>query len=138
MANGMDSAVELLKDLISSPDAGEKISSLISSLQSDSSDKKSNSLDLSSIANILSSSDSEKGSDNTNNTAALDTLPIANIMKITKEYQNLANADDPRINLLKALRPYLQPHRIGNLENAIKILGLVKLMPLLGKLKDII
>ncbi len=144
MANGMDSAVDMLKDLLSSPDAGEKISSLLGAFQNGSGSGDKGSLDLSGIAGLLGGDiggNTGYGDSAKNMPAApvdLASLPVASILNLTQEYQNLSRRDDPRINLLNSLRPYLQTHRIENLENAIKIMGWVKLLPLLGKFKDII
>lgn len=134
MANDFNAAVDMLKDLLSSPDASEKISSMLGALGMDES-KQEAQPDLSALSGLLGSK-----SDQPNDTASGETpqLPIVNIMKLTNEYQKLSRQDDPRVNLLRALRPYLRPHRLSNLDNAIKILSLVKLAPLLGELKDVL
>lgn len=43
------------------------------------------------------------------------------------------NKDDKRINLLLALKPYLNEKREGTLDKSIKILKVTKVMPLLTK-----
>lgn len=134
MANDMNAAVDMLKDLLSSPDAGEKISSMLGALGMDEPAQES-SPDLSSLAGLLGGKPDQPDSTQAQDASQ---LPIANIMKLTNEYQKLSHQDDPRVNLLRALRPYLRPHRLSNLDNAIKILGLVKLAPLLGELKDVL
>lgn len=142
MANDIGSAVDMIKDLLSSPDASEKISSLLSALGSDTPSESAGQdggLDLSGLAGLLGNSSKQpEASEAKAEESGLPALPVASIMKLTNEYQKLSRQEDPRIVLLRALRPYLRPHRLSNLDNAIKILNLVKLAPLLGELKDVL
>ena len=132
MANDMSSAMDMLKDLLDSPDAGEKIGNMLSSFTG-SGEKKDSVPDISALAQALGGFDSSMKNQNGDSD-----LPMASIMKIANVYQNLNKADDPRIILLSALRPYLQTHRHQNLDSAIRILGLIKFLPLLSELKGII
>ncbi|MDP4132934.1 MAG: hypothetical protein Q8882_02865 [Bacillota bacterium] len=52
------------------------------------------------------------------------------IMKLKSAYDKATKANDPRITLLSALRPYLSETRNKNLDMAIKFLNLSKLSSL--------
>lgn len=138
MANDMSNAIDMLKDMLNSPDAGEKIGSILSALGggSDENENPEAALpDLSSIASMLTSTGDKKKAEKSPD---LTDLPIANIMKIATAYQKLSKEDDPRINLLSALRPYMRHGRQNSVDTAIKLLGLLKLAPLLGDLKEVL
>lgn len=135
MANDMSSAVDMLQELLSSPDAGEKISSMLSAFTGDSQNDTAVP-DLSGIMSMFGKGNSGEGSDDT--ASALKDLPVANIMNIATAYKQLSSSSDPRTTLLQSMRPYLQPHRHQNVDQAIKILGFLKLMPLLGEFKGLL
>lgn len=142
MANDIGSAIDMLKELLSSPDAGEKISSMLSAFENEApgnSSEHSGGLDLSSLSGLLGNNTKQaETAGEAAKDSTLPAIPVASIMKLTNEYQKLSRQEDPRVVLLRALRPYLRPHRLSNLDNAIKILNLVKLAPLLGELKDVL
>ncbi|MDD4378041.1 MAG: hypothetical protein PHH48_07890, partial [Eubacteriales bacterium] len=58
------------------------------------------------------------------------------IVKIKNIYDRIANDDDPRLNLLTALRPYLNNKRQSNLESAIKVVQLSKLTTIANEFDD--
>ncbi|NLY42766.1 MAG: hypothetical protein GX066_02110 [Clostridiaceae bacterium] len=49
------------------------------------------------------------------------------IIRIKNAYDKISREDDPRINLLMALKPYLSPRRKSKLETAIRVANLTKL-----------
>ncbi|MDK2801050.1 MAG: hypothetical protein PWP27_2497 [Clostridiales bacterium] len=55
------------------------------------------------------------------------------IMKIKKMYDKITSADDPRINLLLALKPYLNTKRQNKLDTAIKVVHLSKLTTIMSE-----
>ena len=125
MANDMNSAVQMLQELLSSPDAGEKLGDMLS---------------MFTAPHDAEASDAPGTGDGAASGSSLDgdTLPVGAIMNLASAYGQLSKQDDPRITLLNAIRPYLQRHRHNNLEQAVKVLKLLKLLPLLGDLKGII
>jgi len=136
MANDMSSAMDMLRDLLSGPDAGEKIGSMLSaftddSAETDNSGEGGGSKESFDIGSILDG-------DISGVLSSIGDLPIDSIMKMANAYRQASSKDDPRVNLLRAMRPYLQPHRHSNLDQAVKLLGFLKFLPMLGELKDII
>jgi len=55
------------------------------------------------------------------------------IIRIKNAYDKIRNEDDPRINLLMALKPYLSPKRKSKLETAIKVANLTKLSSVISR-----
>ncbi|WP_094551012.1 hypothetical protein [Petroclostridium xylanilyticum] len=49
------------------------------------------------------------------------------IIKIKRIYDRVTSTDDPRINLLLALKPYLNPKRKAKLDTAVKVVNLTRL-----------
>ena len=49
------------------------------------------------------------------------------VMKIKKMYDRINSVDDPRINLLNALKPYLNEKRLARLDSAIKVINISKI-----------
>ena len=133
--------MDMLRDLLSGPDAGEKISSVLSAFTDDSAEtgdsgEHNGSKESFDIGSILGSAGDIGNISNM--LSGIGDLPIDGIMKMANAYRQVSQKDDPRVNLLHAMRPYLQPHRHNNLDQAVKMLGLIKLLPMLGELKDII
>ena len=58
---------------------------------------------------------------------------IAKIMKIMNRISS--QGDDPRCELLKALKPMLSPHKQKKTDEAISMLRLLTILPLLNELK---
>lgn len=110
----MDLALDSIKEMLSSPDASEKIGSMLES--------------------FMGGSQTES----TGLSADTDDIPLDKIMKIAQAYRGLGKADDPRVNLLKAIKPYMRESRGGSVDRAIKLLSLARLAPLLGDMKDVL
>jgi hypothetical protein len=56
------------------------------------------------------------------------------IIKIKKIVDKVNNADDPRVNLLLALKPYLNGKRKSHLDTAIKVVNLTKLSSVISEI----
>lgn len=125
MANDINSAVDTLRELLSSPDAGEKIESMLGAFMGGSDGHDSG-----------DGSDDVKGSSNAMPGAG--DIPIESIMKIAQAYSSISKADDPRVNLLKAIRPYVRKSRTESVDKAIKLMGIMRLAPLLSDLKEVL
>ncbi len=61
------------------------------------------------------------------NNNALGDLNPESIMKIKRIYDKMNRNDDPRVHLLAALKPYMNPRRASHVDNAVRILSLTKL-----------
>ncbi|MBE7062796.1 MAG: hypothetical protein IJN25_04070 [Clostridia bacterium] len=57
------------------------------------------------------------------------------LMKLGSAFGKIANDDDPRINLLMAIRPYLNEKRLKSADQAMQILKLSKMSSLFEELK---
>lgn len=126
----MDDLAKKLSDLLSSPDGMQKIQSMASSL------------------GMLTGGDSTEGSGSAPRPSAEpvsagvspalsmpDNSSLGDIETIKKLLPLLSNlkGDDENTLLLKALRPYLQDDRQQRLDETIKIMHLLKVLPLLGE-----
>ena len=129
--------MDMLRDLLSGPDAGDKISSMLSAFTGD---NESENTDESAESSIPLNLGTLLGGDSSisNILSGIGDVPVDGIMKMISAYSQASKQEDPRANLLRAMRPYLQPHRLGSLDQAIKLLGYLKFLPLLGEFKDII
>lgn len=108
----MDFAIEGIKEFLSSPDASEKISSMMDALG--------------------------VGGDNGEKTSLASDIPIESVMKIANIYKSMNSEDDKGIKLLRAIKPYVRKSRTESVETAIKFLSLAKLAPLLGDIKEVL
>ena len=132
MANDMGNTVDMLKDLLNSPGAGEKIESLLGAFMGDGEESGSAPADM--LGSILGKGGKTDG-------AMPDIppgIPVDSMLKIAQAYQQISKKDDPRVNLLKAIKPYVRSSRSESVDTAIKLLGLMRLAPLLGDLKDVL
>ncbi|MDY4976457.1 MAG: hypothetical protein SO147_06115 [Clostridia bacterium] len=55
--------------------------------------------------------------------------------KIKQVYDRMNSGSDPRVSLLKALRPYMNHTRAAQLDTAVRILGLTKMSGLFQELQ---
>lgn len=101
VAQELNEAIDKIKDILSDEQGAAKIAEIISSL----------------------GGSSKKASGG----PEIDNSKIDTIMKITKIYDKVANTEDPRINLLMALKPYLAKKRLNRLDSAIQMVQLTKL-----------
>ncbi len=104
MAEGIDGAIDALKDILNSPDAAENISAMLSGFGLPGADQKSQ-----------------------------NDLPISPQMlaKVMEAYKSIGKADDRRVTLLRAVRPFMRETRKGEVDMAIRLLTILRLMPLL-------
>lgn len=126
----MDDLAKKLNDLLNSPDGMQKIQSMASSLGMLSSNpgEKSNS---SSLAESVPAGASPSS-------LPIDGDSVGDLEMISKLMPLLSGlkADDQNTILLRALRPYLKDDRQQRLDESIKIMQLLKVLPLLSD-KDI-
>lgn len=120
MAEDINSALDTIRAMLDSPDAGEKIGAMLGAL--------------------TGGAETEQDSGKDDNAAPFDSgdIPIESIIKIAGAYKSISKKDDPRVNLLRAIKPYVRESRGESVDTAIKLLSVMKLAPLLGDLKDIL
>lgn len=59
---------------------------------------------------------------------------MASLMQIKQIAEGLATSrSDPRANLLLSLKPYMREGRKQSIDNAVKMMGMLKIVQLLGK-----
>lgn len=110
MDNGLDGALDAIKEMLSSPEGTEKISSILSAITGEEEKEDSSS----------------------------PSMPDAeSMMKIMQAYKSIKSSDDDRVKLLKAIKPYVRNEKKESVDTAIKMLTLIRLTPLLGEFKDI-
>ncbi|HIV03245.1 MAG TPA: hypothetical protein IAC74_06685 [Candidatus Aphodoplasma excrementigallinarum] len=133
MANDMGSTIDALKDLLNSPGAEEKLSSMLGAfLGGDGEEKSAAPADL--LSSLMGGGEKKDGGAQD----ILSGIPVESMLKVAQAYQQISKKDDPRVNLLRAIKPYVRSSRSESVETAIKLLGLLRLAPLLGDLKDVL
>ena len=111
----MDDLTDKINSLLSDPDSMEKIKNLASMFSASSGGE---------------SPDPEpQGKNGSDDTLSFDP---AMLLKIKKAF-DLMNKDDPRIDLLVALKPNMSDLRRKKIDDAIHILRLLSIMPLLSE-----
>lgn len=113
----MDFMIDSIKEFLDSPGAGEKISSLLGA---------------------FGGGEKEEQKEATEIKNDLDDIPVEKIMKLLGAYRSVSREDDARINLLRAIKPYVRKSRSESVETAIKLLSLARLAPLLGDIKEVL
>lgn len=145
----MDDLTQKLNDLLSSPDSMQKIQSALAALGADGDDEDEAEDSAPTLADQLPDSDtltsllSAFASGQAAPSPKKDKMVVRpkkdagsgmpDLSMLTKlmPLMSSMNRDDDDTNLLKALRPYLRGDREKRLDDAIKILRLMKIMPLL-------
>ena len=117
----MDDITDKLKGLLDSPEGLEQIKSIASSFLGKGSPEKEN-------VKEHHNKESEHSSDSPLASLGKD-IDINMIFKIKSALDSL-NVNDEKFELLHALKPHLKPERQTRVDEAIKILRLVNLMPL--------
>ncbi len=135
MANDMGSTLDALKDLLNSPGAEEKLSSMLGAfLGGDSEDGEKSSAPADLLSSLMGGGEKKDGGAQD----ILSGIPMDSMLKVAQAYQQISKKDDPRVNLLRAIKPYVRASRSESVDTAIKLLGLLRLAPLLGDLKDVL
>lgn len=109
----MDDISNMLTGLLDSPEGLDKIKSL---------------------AGLFLAGDDNKAKkeDNTNSSEAPSGFDPSMLLKIKSIMGRVNTKDDKRINLLMALRPYLNHKRTENVDNAVKLLKFSQIALVLG------
>ncbi len=110
MADGLDGAIDTLKEILNSPDAADTISSMLGAVGLGAEPAKES-----------------------------QTPPLKPelLAKVMEAYQSIDRSNaDRRVALLRAVRPFMRETRRSDVDTAIRMLMLFQLMPLLGEFKD--
>ncbi len=108
---------EMLKGLLENPAAMEQIMGLMNSMKNNAAEKQEKSENQKSISLPF-------GLDNPET-----------LLKLGNAFGKIANDNDPRINLLMAIKPYLSEKRLHGAEQAMQILKLSKMSSVFEELK---
>ena len=106
---------EMLKGILENPDTMKQIMGLMNALNNDNEQGKKN--ETSSVSLPF-------GLDNPET-----------LLKLGNAFGKIANDNDPRINLIMAIKPYLNKNRLLGAERAMQILKLSKMSSLFEELK---
>lgn len=112
MSERMDNAIDQLKNMLSTEEGQREIESIISSAQGDENDYNLPAKRTSSTPFNMDA-----------------------FVRVRDIMDKMQADNDPRVNLLSALRPYISKNRGSHIENAIKIMSLGKLPYLLKSMK---
>ena len=137
MSEDKDKTIEQLKSLLENENVSNTIKSIINMMdKKEASKEKTN--DKSTNANdedekVISFEEEDKPVSNKN--SKINTMENMDMMiKIKKIYEKINDRDDPRTNLLLALKPYLSSQRRAHIDNAIKVVNITKLSSLINEL----
>lgn len=118
----VDSTLQMLQDFLSGPDAKDKISEALSMLGS---------------GDFSFQAPEEKEHKKENNSDFPIDIDPQKLIKIMSAFKNLETKQDPRSDLLSALKPYLSKEKQPRADRAIKMVKILKYTPMLESLKDI-
>lgn len=126
----MDNLSKMISDILADEQSRNMLSELADSLglgseSDDKSVKQSDNFDLSALTSLLSSSNDEGKSDDDGFNLNPETM-----LKIGKALSSL-KSDDKDVALLRALKPFISDERKHKVDEAVKILKLLSLLPLL-------
>lgn len=115
----MDDLSSMINNVLNDPEAMSKIQSIAQSLNLG---EGSSANDQNAGVNQNQNQNADSGSN-----AGLDAESILGLTKAVK----MLSGDNENIQLLKALKPFFSEKRAKKVDDAIKIMGLLKLLPIL-------
>ena len=135
MANDIGKAMEVLKQILGDEDAKENLMNIVGNLAGntggDSEDE-----DYPEEAEIQAedTEDEDEEDQETHVSGGADSfLPsLLGTLDIQSLYDTMVGSDDHRIRLLNALRPYLNEHRSGKIDSAIRVMQIASISSTLG------
>ncbi len=129
----MENLSEALNSLLKDPNILKQVQSLSSSLSSDNKQNKANNedTDISSMLScLLSDSDENTKEDEDDTTPRTDTNTLQMITKLAPLLSSVKK-EDKNTYLLNSLRPFLSSTRRKKLDESIKMMQLMKILPLI-------
>jgi hypothetical protein len=125
----MDDITDKLKGLLDSPEGLEQIKSLAASFLGNNNSEKSDEKEHHNKEREHHGKEKEHSSSSPLSALGLGDIDINMMLKIKSALESF-NGDNEKFELLHALKPHLKPARQTRVDEAIKILRLVNLMPL--------
>lgn len=110
----------------------EEIDEIVNKLTSILNNDTSSSFDNNFSEKIKEENFNANSSDAKNNDLNFD---INTIFKLKSAFDNANSNNDPRKNLLQALKPYLRPKKKEKLEQYIKIINIIKIMDIYNSME---
>ncbi|OPX45419.1 hypothetical protein CLHUN_07890 [Ruminiclostridium hungatei] len=133
MSDDMGEKIKQIADMLgqnSNPNIPDNVKGLLSMLMSNDSKEKDSSEED-------SSEEQSQKSRSSNNSSSNETDEFADMArKMKKAMGKLGTGSDPRVNLLNAIRPYLNKSRQRKLQNCIKLMRLGSLTQILDDSED--
>jgi len=123
MEDNLNKTMDLFKDMMKDERAAETLKMLVNFLNT----KKETESDLQKSNDIREESHDETYS------SSVKEINHDTIIKIKKIYDQISHTEDPLVNLLKALKPYLSPKRLSRVDSAIKVVHLSKLSAIINE-----
>ncbi len=134
MSDDMGEKIKQIADMLgqnSNPNIPDNVKGLLSMLMSNDSKDEDSSEENS------SEEQSQKSRSNSHNSGSNETDEFADMArKMKKAMGKLGTGSDPRVNLLNAIRPYLNKSRQRKLQNCIKLMRLGSLTQILDDSED--
>ena len=122
----MDDLSDALSSILSSPESMERLKSLASSLLGEEGQQGTESSDeASALPSVPENSEADSQGDSP--LGGIDLNMITKLIPLLSQF----NQEDDNTKLLKALRPHLHTHRQKRLDEAAKLMQLVKLLPII-------
>jgi|LSQX01.1.fsa_nt_gb hypothetical protein len=137
MGENNDKTMEQLKNLLENENVSNAIKSIMNMMdkKDDSKEKNQNMNNSTTELNRapVVSNEKENYPNNLNPERNMaDNMDL--MIKIKKIYEKINDHDDPRTNLLLALKPYLNSQRKTHIDNAIKIVNITRLSGVINEL----
>lgn len=135
MADEINDKMEQFKELLNNENMAENIKMLMNMLSSN--NQKPN------VENQKTPQHDEKSPtaakempavSNKNSNISMDMEKMETMMKIKKVYDRINDTNDPGVNLLMALKPFLNEKRKAKLDNAVKLVGFSKIPSIIREL----
>ena len=129
--SNISNTLENLKQFLNGENASDNLRILLDLINSSSNHKTSSSLQpsISKQPNHTSMPSTSLSEFEKNN----NDISIEKIIKVKKMIESCSTKDDPRVNLLNSLKPYLSKKRADKIDSAIKILSFTAISSLLNQ-----
>lgn len=123
----MDDLMETLKNFLNTEEGQQKLNDVASMLN-----KENGKNDLGMLSSLLGNSGTEKKETADSGGLDLGGLDLNMLMK-AKELMGNFRGEDKNTALIKALKPHLKPERQKKADEAIRLMKLVEMLPLIQK-----
>ena len=126
----MEDIAAIFEDILSSDEKKEQLKSIANMLGIDTDAQ----FDMSSISNLLNNTDNEKEeSKDNNNTNPFGDFDFSKLLKLKSAFSQSDNSDK-NIELLTALKPHLNEKNQAKIDQSIRLMKMLALVPLLKEL----